>query len=333
MTIYDIAKIAGVSGSTVSRVLNNKPGVSSEMRKKVMKLLEEYHFEPNASAQGLVSQSSKIIGIMMSDIRTVHHSESAYYVEQALQQAGYSCLIVNCGFTDESRENGLRLLASRRAEAVLLIGSTFQSEKIKLSIQRYLSDLPVIIENGFIDLPNVYSVLADEEKGVAECMHLLFSKGRRNICYVNINRTPSNELKIKGFVHAWNECMPGREPMILDLKHHPDQEEWAICYEGTRDLIERHPEIDSLIFSTDLLANAGMRALQDAGIRIPEQVSVIGIDNSIYSQLSYPRMTVLDNKMPELSIMCSNILLQILNGKDVSHQLMVVSEIIEREST
>lgn len=76
-----------------------------------------------------------------------------------------------------------------------------------------------------------------------------------------------------------------------------------------------------------------MRALQDAGIRIPEQVAVIGIDNSIYSQLSSPRMTVLNNKMPELSITCSNILLQILDGKHVSNRLMVVSEIIEREST
>ena len=333
MTIYDIAKIAGVSGSTVSRVLNNKPGVSIEMRKKVAKLLDEYHFEPNASAQGLVSQSSKIIGIMMSDIRTVHHAESAYYVEQALQQAGYSCLIVNCGFTDASRENGIRLLASRRAEAVVLIGSTFQTEKIKLIIQRYLNDLPVIIENGVIDLPNVYSVLADEEHGVAECMHLLYSKGRRKTCYININKTPSNELKIKGFIHAWNECMPGQEPLILNLERRPNQEEWVTCYEGTKKLIAQHPEIDSMIFSTDLLANAGMRALQDLGIRIPEQISVIGIDNSIYAQLSYPRMTVLDNKMPELSIMCSNILMQILNGKDVSHRLMVVSEIIEREST
>lgn len=333
MTIYDIAKIAGVSASTVSRVLNNKPGVNNETRQKVAKLLKEHHFEPNASAQGLVSQSSKIIGIMMSDIRTLHHAESAYYVEQALQKAGYSCLIVNCGFTEESREDGLRLLASRRAEAVVLIGSTFQSEKIRIAIQRYLKNLPVIIENGVIDLPNVYSVVADEEHGVAECMHLLSRKGRKNPCYVNINMTPSNKLKINGFCHAWKEHIPDREPFILNLERRQDTDEWKICYDAIKQLIVRHPELDSLIFSTDLLANAGMRALQDSGIRIPEQVAVIGIDNSIYSQLSSPRMTVLNNKMPELSITCSNVLLQILDGKEVSNRLMVLSEIIEREST
>ena len=80
MTIYDIAAEAGVSASTVSRVLNNKMGVNLETRAKVERLLRKYNFEPNASAQGLVSNSSKIVGIMMSDIRTSHHAEGAYFI-------------------------------------------------------------------------------------------------------------------------------------------------------------------------------------------------------------------------------------------------------------
>lgn len=333
MTIYDIEKCAGVSASTVSRVLNNKPGVNRETRARIEKLLVENHFAPNASAQGLVSQSSRIIGIMMSDIRTIHHAESAYYVEQALQKAGYSCLIVNCGFTDESRETGLRLLASRRAEAVVLIGSTFQSEKIKKAIALLLGDRPIILENGIIDLPNVYSVLADEEHGVAACLELLYSKGRRHPCYVNMNTTPSNLLKLRGFSHVWREHFPGIEPRIIDVARREDCDEWNTCYDAVKAMFSQPQEIDSIIFSTDQLANAGMRALQDLGIRIPEDVAIIGIDNSIYSQLCSPQMTVLNNKMPELSITCSNILLQILSDQTVSNRLMVVSEIIERGTT
>lgn len=313
--------------------MNNKPGVNNETRQKILKLLNQYHFEPNASAQGLVSQSSKIIGIMMSDIRTIHHSESAYYVEQALQKAGYSCLIVNCGFTEESQEKGLRILASRRAEAVLLIGSNFQSENTKQAILRYLKNRPVIIENGIIDLPNVYSVVADEEHGVAECLQLLFRKGKKHPCYVNINMTPSNILKMQGYCHAWREHIQDREPFILNIPRQEGRDEWELCYEATGELLLNNPETDAIIFSTDLLANAGMRALQKMGIQIPEQVSVIGIDNSIYSQLCDPPMTVLNNKMPELSITCSNLLLQILDGQNVSKRLMVLSEIIERSTT
>lgn len=335
MTIYDIAVEAGVSASTVSRVLNGKKGVNRETRQKVEKLLKKYHFEPNASAQGLVSQSSKIIGIMMSDIRTSHHAEGAYFIEQYLQKEDYSCVIVNSGFSEESRENGFRLLSSRRAEAVVLIGSTFQTESVKKNIQKYFPDIPIIIENGYIDLPNVYGVLADEQDGIAACLRLLYEKGCKCPYYINMNHTPSNTLKMRGFVSVWLVNNPGdtASPPILDIKRNPNEDEWTTSYKEIQRLIAEHPEIDSLIFSTDLLANAGARALMEAGINVPKQVAVIGVDNSIYSKLSYPPLTVLDNKMQELSITCSNMLLRILNNEVVAHKVMILSDIVERDTT
>ena len=80
MTIYDIAKEAGVSASSVSRVINNKTGVNPEVRKKVQKLLKKYHYTPDAAARGLGSQSSRIIGILIADIRNIHHTDGAYYI-------------------------------------------------------------------------------------------------------------------------------------------------------------------------------------------------------------------------------------------------------------
>ena len=169
MTIYDIAQEAGVSASTVSRVINKKKGVNKNNRILVEALLKKYNFEPNASARGLVQQSTKIIGIVMSDIRTAHHAEGAYFMEQELKNYGYNCIIINSGFSDATREESIRTLFSRRVEAIVLVGSTFQSETMKKAILEYLGDLPVIIENGYIDLPNVYGVLADEEHGIADC--------------------------------------------------------------------------------------------------------------------------------------------------------------------
>ena len=84
MTIYDIAKQAGVSASTVSRVINNKPGINAQTRKRVQKLLNENHYIPNEAARGLVMQSSKIIGILIEDLRIEHHTESAYVIEQEM---------------------------------------------------------------------------------------------------------------------------------------------------------------------------------------------------------------------------------------------------------
>ena len=90
-TIYDIAKEAGVSASTVSRVVNNKPGINEKTRKKVQQLLEKYNYIPNEAARGLVTQSSRIIGILIEDIRVFHHTESAYVIEQEMTRLGYTC--------------------------------------------------------------------------------------------------------------------------------------------------------------------------------------------------------------------------------------------------
>jgi len=330
MTIYDIAKEAGVSASTVSRVINNKTGVNKKTRQYIKELLEKYNFEPDASARGLVNQSSRIIGIMMSDIRTLHHSEGAYFIEQHLQKYGYNCIMVNSGFTDESRVEGIRALCARRPEAVVLIGSTFQSEGVKNAITEYMNDLPIIIENGYIDLPNVYGVLADEKNGISQCVQLLLKKGKRNLYFVNCRNTPSNRLKIVGFCEAIEASGISSKDRILWFK---GNDEWQGVYDITVNHMKEHPDTDGIIYTTDFLALAGERAMLDLGISIPDQTAIIGVDNSIYSRIALPKLTVLDNKLQDLSITCSDILLKVLRGDQVPNKMMILSNIVERETT
>ncbi len=331
MTIYDIAQEAGVSASTVSRVINKKKGVNKQNRILVESLLKKYNFEPNASARGLVQQSTKIIGILMSDIRTSHHAEGAYFMEQELKHYGYNCIIINSGFSDEAREESIRTLFSRRVEAIVLVGSTFQSENIKKAILEYLEGLPVIIENGYINLPNVYGVLADEQNGISDCVRLLHTKGRSRPAIINRGDTPSNNLKILGFKNALRELSGCENPPViwLDTK----EEEWQGSYDATLRLIRDYPDTDSIIYATDFLANAGVLALKDAGIRIPEQVAVIGVDNSTYAKISSPKLTTLDNKLEQLSITCADILVKVLRGEKVANKMMIFSDIVERETT
>ncbi len=330
MTIYDIAQEAGVSASTVSRVINNKKGVNKQTRALIEQILKKYNFEPDASARGLVNQSSKIIGVMMSDIRTMHHAEGAYYIEQQLQKYGYNCIMMNSGFSDASRAEGIRTLSARRAEAVVLIGSTFQSEGVKNAIKEYLDGLPVIIENGYIDLPNVYGVLADEKNGISECVRYLLDKGKKHLVFINKEDTPSNRLKIQGFCEAIQKADAAMAPNVLWLDGEDDLQ---TSYDATLRLMKEQPETDGIIYTTDFIATAGIRALVDLHLSIPEQVSVIGVDNSVYARLSYPRLTSLDNKMEILSITCSDILVKVLNGEQVPNKMMIFSNIVERETT
>ncbi len=330
MTIYDIAQEAGVSASTVSRVINKKKGVNPKKRVLVESFLKKYNFEPDASARGLVQQSTKIIGILMSDIRTSHHASGTYFIEQELKKHGYSCIIINAGFSDEARKDSIRTLASRRVEAVVLIGSTFQTENTKKAIEEYLSDLPVIIENGYIDLPNVYGVLVDEGNGISDCVRYLYKKGRRNMVFLHYGDTPSNDKKIRGFQSALHELLPQQEPVVIRLG--TEAEEWQASHDATQRLMREIPDTDSIIYATDLLANAGCLALRELGIAVPEQAAIIGVDNSIYAKIAWPPITSLDNKLEDLSITCSNILVRVLNGDKVAHKMMIFSNIVERTS-
>ena len=169
VTIYDIAREAGVAASTVSRVINNKPGIKAETRKKVQDLLDKYNYTPDVAARGLVMQSTKMVGILIVDIRVTHHINSAFVIEQELTKRGYCSIIMSTGPEGENKSEYIRILEQRRVEGVILMGSMFATEQIKEAIQRHLSKVPVVIVNGYLDLPNVSGVLIDEDAGVGLC--------------------------------------------------------------------------------------------------------------------------------------------------------------------
>lgn len=328
MTIYDIAKEAGVSASTVSRVINNKPGIRAETRKKIQRLLAKYNYSPSETARGLVNKASGIIGILVADIRNIHHTDGAYIIERELTKLGYCCIIFNTGTDEKSKTEYVKILSQRRVEGAVLIGSSFQTETVAQAIKTYLSNAPVVIANGFLDLPNVYGVLADEENGVANCVRLLFEKGHRHPAFVVDLYTPSNTLKQRGFEKALRGLNYSGKPLIYKT-----ESSLAGAYETTKQIMKEHPDVDGIIYSVDLLAASGVRALTDMGISIPRQVSLIGIDNSIYGELCNPKLTSLDNKLLELSITSARILIEALSNRQTSKKMLIFSDIVERETT
>jgi len=328
MTIYDIAKKAGVSASTVSRVINNKKGIKKETRERIQRILEEYHYSPNEAARGLVNQASKIIGILISDIRTTHHTEGVYYMEREFEKLGYCCIIMNTGGDEESKARYIKILNQRRVEAAVLIGSTFQCDSVKNAIQQYLPNTPVVISNGYMDLPNVYGVMSDEQNGITNCVKLLADKGRKNLAFVIDKYTPSNKLKLLGFEMGMKLWCDQSKPLVVETKS-----SFRDSYETTKELVKQHPEVNGIIYVVDLLAVGGIRALQDMNIAVPGKVAVIGVDNSIYSEICYPTLTSLDNKLLDLSVAAARNLSYVIQNKHVIKNVMIISSIQEREST
>lgn len=331
MTIYDIAKEAGVSASSVSRVINNKAGVKEETRKKIKVLLEKHNYSPDEIARGLVNQSTKTIGILISDIRAIHHTDGAYYLERQMASIGYCSIIFNTGGNEKEKVFYIKMLAQRRVEGVILFGSSFQTDTVKEAIKKELSNVPIVIINGYLDLPNVYGVLSDERRGVEKCVQLFAEKNRRKIAYVNsLPTTPSNALKIEGFHRGAREFASIEEHWCYDCEN-----SWQGGYSVTKQIIREHPDVEGVIYAIDLLAAGGIRALTEENISIPGRVAVIGIDNSIFSEICTPQLTSLDNKLLESSMMAAQHLIACLRDKTQTpiKQVLLPSELVERETT
>lgn len=329
MTIYDIAREAGVAASTVSRVVNGKPGVKEETRRRIQSLLEKYDYSPNVAARELVKQSTRMVGILIEDIRVSHHIKSAFVIEQELKKCGYCCIIMGAGMEDAQKLECIRLVEQRRVEGVILIGSMFTGAAVREGIEKYLSRIPVVLVNGYIELPNVSGVVIDEEKGVENCMELLHRKGKRNIAFILDQETPSNLLKLQGYRRKSREY--GRVPEELLYQLGENSVEGS--YRTTRRLLSEHPETDGIVYAVDLIAAGGIRAALDAGYRIPEEIGLIGINNSIYGEICSPKLTTLDNRMHDSSVIAAELLRAGMEEGVCSQKHVLSANILEREST
>lgn len=328
VTIYDIARMANVSPSTVSRVVNNYPHVKKTTRARVQKLLEEYHYVPNETARGLVNQSSKMIGILISDIRTTHHTDGVYYIERELSKQGYSCLIYNTGVAAEEQSRAIHLISQRKVDAAILMGSIYQTDAVKKAIRNYLPTTPVVICNGFLDAPNIYGLIADERNGVCDCVRLLADKGRKHPAFIVDHYTPSNRLKQEGFETGISQYFTGHTPVVVESGVSTQN-----IYDATVDLLRRRPEIDGIIYAEDLMALTGIRALSEQRISVPDDVAVIGINNSRYAEICNPPLTSLDNMLYDLSLTAARNMIALLQGGHINKKMMICSEVVERKTT
>ncbi len=327
MTIYDLANIAGVSASTISRVINNKPGVSAEKREQILKLIEQNKFHLNTMARGLSTNVTKMIGILISDIRNTHYTELAYVVETYLQKNGYCSIIINTGVTHEDMNVAMKVLKQRKVDGVILIGSIFQNDFIKTEIAINFNHLPVVIANGNIDLPNVYSVLVDEYKGMMDCVDLLYKRGYKKLAYIGNPYTASNKLKEKGFIDG--VVKNGNTPIVEIITTKTLGE---VNFEPVKLLIEKHEDIDGIICVNDFVAAETLNYMQSIGKRVPQELGVIGINNDKHCEITCPKLTSLDNQMRETGLMTASILVDVLAGKEKISKVMLLSKIVIRES-
>ena len=329
VNIYDIAKLAGVSASTVSRVINDKPGIKAETRKLVKRLLKKYNYSPNENARGLVNRVSRTVGILIPDIRDLNHVGSAFLIQRELTASGYCCIIFNTGEGEEERASYMQTLRQRQVDGVILIGSSYQCRPVEEKIAEFLPEIPVVMANGLLELPNVHSVLLDEKNGVANLVELLWNKGRRHFAFIKAEHdSHGNRRKLEGFVQGMANRVDQEDLWLYACENSPQG-----GYEAAKRIVTEHPEVDVLMFSWDLEAAGAARALLDMRLSVPDQVAITGVDNSVYCEICYPKLSSVDVRQRDMCLTAAKTMLSLLAGETAVRTVVIPPSVVEREST
>lgn len=329
MNIYDIAKEAGVSITTVSRVINNKGYVSEKTRQKIQDVLEKNAYKPSAIARGLVLGSMKTVAIVTVDVRVPHYAVTTFIMEQQLTKLGYVVLVCNTGEDKEECKKYIRTLAGHQVDGVILVGSIFNELCKDEETLKVLGKIPIVMANGELEFDNVHSVLVDEGYGMALAVKYLYEKGHRRIAYVIDKDTDAADRKCRGYLQKMREY--GYE--------HPERHVYKTPYgiEGGERIAKRlvKPEYGytGVIFGEDLTAVGAMNTWTNMGYLIPDDIALIGCNNSEYSYICSPKLTTVDNKKEVLSDLTVQLLENLMTGKKEQASLIVRPELTVRETT
>lgn len=332
MNIYDIAKKAGVSTATVSRVINKTGNVSESTRLKVEKVIRDSNYIPNDIARSLASNSTKSIAIMVPDIRQFFESHAAYSIEKGLADYGYASILCDTSDKIENKKNYLYLLKQKKVEAIVGVGSTYGEGAFIGDLVRVSEEIPVILLNVSLEkaYKNLVTICSDEMDGMDQGLSFFKQKGYKNPIFISSSsglNTSSYINKKAGFIESLGKFFPGKD--FIEIKLQTDYGD----VEKVTEFLKKNPEIDSLQCETDRLALVVFKELTTHKFRIPEDLAMIGYDNIELTNLTEKRITSIDQKIDELADLAVKTTLGLLRGEKVESRVTMKPVLIPKETT
>lgn len=334
ITIYDIAAEAGVSASTVSRVLTNHANVNEQKREKVLSLIEKYHFKPNTFARGLADARSRTIGILTADIRNPFYASIYVACEWAARKENYSLLLYNFLNDLNLEAQLLKKLHEQRTDAVILLGGHEDELRTDTGFAELVNDImsqiPVII-TGKLDGTDCDMVKINHMKSIDLIMEHLLSLGHEKIAILG-GRTDvlSTHEKIMRYKQILKNNGIRFNP---DLIGHNGAYDINSGYMQMNDLYEKNTLPTAVIAINDYAALGIMQSIRNHGQNIPEDISVISYDNTYLSETTVPNLTSIDYNYEEYGALLIETAIRRITGASVEKLQIIEPALIIRESS
>lgn len=329
VTIKDIAREANVSVTTVSRVLNNKPDVSSKTKKKIKKIIQNHDYKPSSLARGLVLQKSHTIGLIIPDISNPFFPGVAKGIEDFARKLDYSVIYCNTGNDTNKEKEAIQLLKSRKVDGMIVSLSVNQENKEELNKLKK-QNFPIIQIDREIPGIDYPSVVVDNKESARNVVKYFQKNGHTKIGHI------SGNLKIKS---AKDRLSGFKEEMKkLDLFY---KNEWIkegdysreSGYKRMKEILKTKKIPSALFIANDLMALGAYEAIFEKKLKIPEDISIIGHDDIEVASLINPKLTTVFQPKYEIGKYAGKLLISKINKPDLNFERKVLStELITRDS-
>ena len=328
VSIKDVAREAGVSIATVSRVLNDIDVVNEETKKKVLDAIKDLGYRPNIVARSLKTQRTKTIGILVPDISSQVYPEIVRGAEDVANIYDYNIILCNSDYDMDKEKEYLRVLKEKMVDGLLYMSISLEEKTINL-----VNDLDlktVLVETK--DEKGIFpSVTIDDIQALYDSTKYLIDKGAKKIAFIGTKQEEVNAVtkRYKGYEKALLEN--GLE-LDEDLRYF-DGFKVKTGYNGLEKFLESKKDFDAVVCSSDEIAMGAINALRDHGKRVPEDVSVIGFSNIDMSEVFYPKITTVAEPMYDMGSIAMRMLIKLVNKKEVEQQHYILDhKIVERNS-
>lgn len=291
MTIKDIARESGYSVGTVSRVLNHSPGVSDKARKRIMEVVDKYHFQLNSNAKHLKKQGRDGIAIIIKGTQNMLFAAIVEQMQGLIKRKDYACMVYYLDEDDNEIEQAIKICTERRPLGILFLGSNLDYFRERFS---FLNVPCVMVTNSAAGLgyDNLSSVSTDDENAAKFAIEHLLALGHKNIGILGGVMAVSNATfsRYEGCKKAFEEHGIAFEPAYQYEAAHFSISEG---YYAMGRLLDKMPDITAVFAMSDVMAIGAIRAIQDRGLRVPEDISVVGFDGIDIGNYMVPRLTTI----------------------------------------
>jgi len=333
ITIYDIAREAGVSPATVSRIITGNTSVRQEKRDRVNQLIEKYNFRPNAMARALTETRTKVIGMLLADTGNPYYDSVFAACGNEAYKRGYVTMMLNTHSRPDMEESSLTKLREQRVDAIIICGGRIDLAQPDPSFQPLLKttlETTPIIAGSRSPMERIPGVAVDHKGSVDLALDYLIGLGHREIGFVySCLQDYGAKEKLDRFCQGMAKAnLPVREEWLIGVPGYDCQS----GREGIEQLMNSASLPTALLGINDMVTAGMLQGLLDHGVRVPEDISLLGFDDTYITTITSPQLTAVDYDYNEYARMLVDVAVAVIEGREYPRNQLIPPSLSVKKS-